>query len=181
MRTKHVVVEPFSHDWAIWFGQIHSHFADLLGVLALAIEHVGSTSVPGLAAKPIIDVDIVIRLANFPRVTGLLAEDGFIHEGDLGIHGREAFKPLDPSVQARFPPMHLYVCDIDSAELRRHLAFRDYLRDNPDEVYDYSAIKIQSAARFPHDIDGYMKAKAPIVERILKKALEEATNPSRWL
>ena len=103
-----------------------------MGELALRIEHVGSTSVEGMSAKPCIDVDVVI-----PDRTCLkaaierLASIGYVHEGNLGIEGREAFCYTGkPHLQLH----HLYVCPADSEELRRHITFREFLRQNPDAV-----------------------------------------------
>ena len=130
----------------------------------MAIEHVGSTSVRGLAAKPIIDIDVVIGDAScLDAAIAALARIGYRHEGDLGIPGREAFKYAGKDHLQRH---HLYVCPQDSAELKRHLAFRDYLRAHPEAVEAYGRIKEAGAALYPEDIDGYIAHKAPFIEGI---------------
>ena len=164
MGAKHVVVLPYDAAWKLDFAKIRDELAEALGKLALRIEHVGSTSVPGLSAKPIIDIDVVIRNYEvFDKVVAALGTIGYRHEGNLGIVGREAFK-YDGKEHLR--NHHLYVCTEDSPELRRHLAFRDYLRANPDAVKEYSRIKEEAAARYPYDIDGYIAYKSPLIERI---------------
>ena len=91
---------------------------------------------------------------------------GYRHEGDLGIAGREAFK-YDGKEHLR--KHHLYVCAQDSAELKRHISLRDYLRSNEKAAAEYSRIKEEGAAKYPYDIDGYIEYKAPFIERIYKE------------
>ena len=167
MKTKHVVVLPYDESWADHFTEIKAEIENALGELALRIEHVGSTAVPGLSAKPIIDLDIVIRDSSvFETVSAALEAIGYQHEGDLGIPGREAFRYDDKEHLQRH---HLYVCSQDSTELRRHLAFRDYLRMHPEAVRGYSRIKEEGAALYPYDIDGYIEYKAPFIRRIYQE------------
>lgn len=166
MRTKKVIVLPYDASWKTAFNDIRRELEAALGDLAVSIEHVGSTSVEGLSAKPIIDIDVVIRdYSVFDAVVRKLASVGYIHEGDLGIQGREAFKYTHkPHLQKH----HLYVCPQDSAELRRHITFRDFLRSNPDAVQEYSAVKETAARLYPEDIDGYIAFKSPCIERLYR-------------
>lgn len=109
----------------------------------------------------------------FDKVVERLATLGYIHEGDLGIKDREAF---DYKGSTALPEHHLYVCPESSAELRRHIAFRDYLRNHPEAVTEYSRIKEEGARNFPDSIDDYIKYKAPCIEEIYRKIrLEEDT------
>ena len=166
MRTKNVLVLPYDASWKTAFNDIRRELEAALGDLAVGIEHVGSTSVEGLSAKPIIDIDVVIRdYSVFDAVVRKLASVGYIHEGDLGIKDREAFKYTHkPHLQKH----HLYVCPQDSAELRRHITFRDFLRSNPDAVQEYSAVKETAARLYPEDIDGYIAYKSPCIERLYR-------------
>ena len=167
MVTRNIVVLPYDERWARDFEAIASEIRDALGGLALDIVHVGSTAVPGLSAKPIIDIDVVIRdYTSFDAVVSALKVLGYYHEGDLGIAGREAFGYEGKS---HLQKHHLYVCPQNSAELKRHIAFRDYLRDHPDAVIAYSRIKAEGAARYPHDIEGYIAHKSPFIEGIYRK------------
>ena len=166
MRTKKVIVLPYDASWKTAFEDIRRELEAALGDLAVGIEHVGSTSVEGLSAKPIIDIDVVIRdYSVFDAVVRKLASVGYVHEGDLGIKDREAFKYTHkPHLQKH----HLYVCPQDSAELRRHITFRDFLRSNPDAVQEYSAVKETAARLYPEDIDGYIAYKSPCIERLYR-------------
>ena len=122
MITKHVVVLPYDKHWARDFCEIKSEIQEALDQLALAIEHVGSTSVHGLSAKPIIDIDVVIKdYSMLDAVISALERIDYHHEGNLGIAGREAFK-YEGKTHLR--KHHLYVCPRDSEELKRHIAFR---------------------------------------------------------
>ena len=167
MKTKHVVVLPYDPSWARQFVLIRQELQAALGELALRIEHVGSTSVPGLSAKPVIDIDVVIRDGSLlDSAVLVLGKIGYRHEGDLGIPGREAFKYEG---KEHLQKHHLYVCPQDSAELKRHIAFRDYLRSHPEAVRAYSRIKEEGAALFPYDIDGYIAHKAPWIAEVYQR------------
>jgi len=170
MRTNHVVVVPYSPMWKAEFEKIRSEISIALENLALAIEHVGSTSVEGLCAKPIIDIDVVIKAENFPSVCAALENIGYKWEGNLGIEGREAFAYDDkPSLMSH----HLYVCPENSAELKRHIMFRDYLRAHPEARDAYGKVKALAARENEWDIDGYIAQKSPIIEEIYKRAGHE--------
>lgn len=163
MRTKTVTVLPYDGAWSAAFDEIAEKIGEALGDLLLGIEHVGSTAVAGMSAKPCIDLDAVIREGTLDAVIGKLADIGYIHEGDLGIKDREAFRYTGkPHLMAH----HLYVCPRNSKELRRHMVFRDYLRSHPEAAARYSRVKEQAAARFPDDIDGYMAFKVPCVRAL---------------
>ncbi|MBO4477348.1 MAG: GrpB family protein [Lachnospiraceae bacterium] len=167
MAKKQVLVEKYDAAWAQDFRQIEQELKEALGDLALRIEHVGSTSVKGLSAKPIIDLDIVIPdYSRFDAVVAALETIGYNHEGDLGIPGREAFKYSGKEHLRRH---HLYVCTETSEELKRHLAFRDYLRSHPEAVREYSRVKEEGAALYPEDIDKYIEYKSPCIEKIYRE------------
>ena len=164
MVTKHVAVLPYDEQWKQDFLKIKAELADALGELAIKIEHVGSTSVQGLSAKPIIDIDVVIKdYTVLEDVVSALGEIGYQHEGNLGIVGREAFKY---DGKEHLQKHHLYVCPEDSPELKRHLAFRDYLRAHPEAVREYGRIKEEGAKLYPDDIDGYIGHKSPFIGKI---------------
>lgn len=163
MRTKHVVVLPYDEKWKQDFIDIKDELAQALGELAVSIEHVGSTSVEGLSAKPIIDIDVVVKNEKLNDAIAALSKIGYIHEGNLGIMGREAFTYTGKD---HLQLHHLYVCPEDSLELKRHLAFRNYLRMHPEAVAEYSGIKIDAAKMYPEDIDKYIEYKTPVIEKI---------------
>ncbi len=166
MRTEKVVVLPYQEEWQTDFQKIAEELRVALGELAIKIEHVGSTAVEGLAAKPIIDIDVVIVSEDFPKVVQCLADIGYWHEGNLGIDGREAFAY---SGKEHLQCHHLYVCPEESKELARHLAFRDYLRNHPDAVATYGAVKMEAAQLFPENIESYIAYKSSVIEEIYKE------------
>ena len=165
--NKHVIVQSYDESWKTDFIAIRDELDAALKDLALRIEHVGSTSVEGLSAKPIIDIDVVIRDRTvLPEVISALGRIGYTHEGDLGIPGREAFKYEGKD---HLKKHHLYVCAQDSEELKRHLAFRDYLRNHPEAASEYGRIKEEGAALYPYDIDRYIEHKSPFIENVYKQ------------
>ena len=167
MATRSVIVVPYDPQWEQDFLLIRDEIRSALGGLALKIEHVGSTSVQGLSAKPIIDIDVVIEDASvLEAVICALETIGYYHEGNLGIAGREAFGYHG---KAHLRKHHLYVCSRDSNELRRHIAFRDFLRAHPDAVREYSRIKAEGATRYPFDIDQYIRYKSPFIESVYRE------------
>lgn len=167
MVTKHVVVLPYDEQWKQDFLKIRAELSNILGQLTIGIEHVGSTSVYGLSAKPIIDIDVVIKdYTVLEDVVSALGKIGYRHEGNLGIVGREAFKY---DGKEHLKKHHLYVCPEDSTELKRHIAFRDYLRTHPDAVREYSHIKEEGAKQYPNDIERYIEHKFPFIEKIYAK------------
>ncbi len=165
--NKHVIVQSYDESWKTDFIAIRDELDAALKDLALRIEHVGSTSVEGLSAKPIIDIDVVISDRSvLPEVVSALGSIGYSHEGDLGIPGREAFKYEGKDHLRKH---HLYVCAQDSEELKRHLAFRDYLRSHPEAASEYGRIKEEGAALYPYDIDRYIEHKSPFIENVYKQ------------
>ena len=165
--AKRVIVVPYDEQWKADFEAIKQHLLPAIKDIIIGIEHIGSTSVEGLSAKPIIDIDIVIKdYSVFDAVVEKLASLGYIHEGNLGIKDREAF---DYKGNADLPKHHLYVCPEFSAELHRHITFRDYLRNNPEALQKYSNIKEEGARLFPDSIEDYIAYKSPCIEEIYKK------------
>ena len=167
MRTKRVVVVPYDEAWKNAFEEIKTEIEAEIGDLIIGIEHVGSTSVEGMSAKPCIDIDVIIKdYSVFDEIVRKLGVIGYIHEGDLGIKDREAFKYANkPYLMTH----HLYVCPRDSEELHRHIAFRDFLRKNPEAVKKYSRVKETAAQLFPDSIDQYIEYKSPCIEELYKE------------
>ena len=164
MRTKRVVVMPYEEAWKNAFEEIKNEIEAEIGDLILGIEHVGSTSVKGLSAKPCIDIDVIIKdYSVFDEIVRRLAMIGYIHEGNLGIKDREAFKYTD---KPHLMMHHLYVCPQYSEELYRHITFRDFLRNNTEAVKKYSLVKEKAAELFPNDIDKYIEYKTPCIEEL---------------
>ena len=167
MKTKRVVVVPYDESWKNAFEEIKTEIEAEIGDLILGIEHIGSTSVEGMSAKPCIDIDVIIKdYSVFDEIVRRLGSIGYIHEGDLGIKDREAFKYAD---KPHLMTHHLYVCPQYSEELRRHIVFRDFLRKNPEAVKKYSRVKETAAQLFPDSIDQYIEYKSPCIEELYKE------------
>jgi GrpB-like predicted nucleotidyltransferase (UPF0157 family) len=161
-----ILVVEYDTQWPGHFLMLRTSIANALDHLAAAIEHVGSTAVPSLAAKPIIDIDVLLTPeASISAAIDRLATLGYVHQGDLGIPGREAF--LTP---ANSVPHHLYVCPSGSREFQRHLAFRDYLRTHPHAAAAYGELKKSLASHFRDNRSAYTDAKSGFVEDILSRA-----------
>ena len=167
MKTKRVIIVPYDSKWSNEFEKIKLYLEKSLENSIVAIEHVGSTSIEGLSAKPIIDIDVIIQSYDkFEDVKLRLKNLGYYHEGDLGIKNREAFGYIE---KHEFMTHHLYVCPRDSEELKRHIAFRDYLRIHKEDREKYSDCKLQAALKYPTDIDSYIETKSPCITEIYKK------------
>lgn len=161
-----VLVVPYDARWPQIFEDLCAFIWPAVSDLALSIEHVGSTAVPGLDAKPIIDMSIVVATrADVSAAVERLAILGYVHRGDLGVADREAFHR--PS---HLPDHHPYVCPQDSVALANHITVRDYLRRHPDAAAEYGALKRRLAERFPDDMDAYNDGKTDLLLRVLDVA-----------
>ncbi len=169
-----IVVVDYDPQWPARFERLRARLAVALADVAVTIEHAGSTSVPGLAAKPTIDILVLLSSADqLPLAIRRLAAIGYAHEGDRGIEGREAFAN-PPGAGAH--DHHLYVCPPGSAQFHDQIAFRDYLRANGDIARAYGELKRDLAARFGQDRVGYTNAKADFVREVLRRANRTACN-----
>lgn len=161
-----LVIRDYDAAWPARFSELAGRVMTHLGALVLQVEHVGSTAVPGLVAKPVVDMDVVLAspsdLREVIRRLGLL---GYAHEGELGVAGRDAFRW--PVGEVRH---HLYVLTAGAAELRRHVAFRDALRADGSVRDEYSELKRSLALRYPHDRRAYTEAKSALIERVVSDA-----------
>ena len=164
MKAKRVTVLPYDREWKCDFERIKNDIERVIGHLITGIEHVGSTSVEGMAAKPCIDIDVIIKdYSVFDDLVSALSSIGYFHEGDLGIKDREAF---GYSEKTHLKSHHLYVCPEYSEELYRHITFRNFLKSDPDAVRKYSRIKEEAAKLFPDDIDKYIEYKSPCIDEL---------------
>ncbi|NYD43144.1 GrpB family protein [Nocardioides panaciterrulae] len=161
-----IEVVPYSPEWPRWFAHVARDLEPALrGVPGAAVEHVGSTSVPGLAAKPVIDVDVVVARRQVPAAVAALEGAGYAHRGDLGVTDREAFHAPDDQ-----PRRNIYVCVAGTLHLRNHLAVREVLRARADLREEYAAVKLALAADPDMDIDTYLAGKSTVLQRVLAVA-----------
>ncbi len=168
-----VIIVPYDSQWPDEFNKIKNMLLMHLNDLILSIEHIGSTSVPNLSAKPIIDINMIMESYEvFPDIVNRLKEIGYKHRGDLGIKGREAFQ--QPS-NNEFIDFHLYCSPRDSEALRRHIQFREYLRNHSEARQEYENLKINLAQKFRDDRVAYTESKTEFIQNILRKcSMEES-------
>jgi GrpB-like predicted nucleotidyltransferase (UPF0157 family) len=160
-----IQVVDYDPDWPRIFHRFRDQIWPSVRDVAVAIEHVGSTSVPGMAAKPVIDMDVVIATAaDLPLLKLRLGSLGYEHRGNLGVDDREAF--LSPE---NLPSHHLYACVQNSLALQNHIAVRDYLRTHPSEAAVYSKLKKRLAERFPNERERYVESKTDFILSILEQ------------
>jgi len=140
-------IEPYNPDWKLEFEKINLVLQSALQGLKIDIQHVGSTAVPGLVAKPILDIDIIIdNKGQLDEITSRLENIGYASKGEQGIPGRFAFRQISESTPITIPVRkwqvhHLYVCYSDSLALKNHLLFRDALIRNKDLAAKYDLLK----------------------------------------
>ena len=166
-----VVVVDGDPRWPQQFHEIAANLAPFVEPLVVRIEHVGSTSVPGLAAKPIIDLDVVVASEELLRpVISRIELAGYRWVGDLDVAGREAFEA--PATQS-LPEHHLYLVVENNRAHCDHWLFRNSLNAYPELRDRYSAIKRENAVLARGDIDRYVALKAAFVAQVLTVARRE--------
>lgn len=176
--TREIVVVDYDPQWPESFERLRASLWPELESIALRIEHVGSTSVPGLPAKPIIDADIVVSdHEQVPLMIDVLAQLGWAWRGDLGVPGRQAF---DTSQHPELPPHHLYLVVENNKAHLDHVLLRDALRADPAERDRYAHLKRANVELAQGDIHIYTAAKARYMADVLTRAradrgLEPAT------
>lgn len=170
-----ISIVPYDPAWPREFEAERKRLQTAFGDTAVRIEHHGSTAVPGLAAKPIIDIQIsVARLDPMEAYASALGACGYVHVP----HPDDAFCPFFHRPATWPHSHHIHVVQAGSAEERRTLAFRDYLRRHPDAARQYETLKQQLAAEYggadAHSREAYAVAKTEFVEVMLERATHEA-------
>jgi len=165
-----VRIAIYDPRWASMFEEARSEIMGRCGALVVAVEHVGSTSVPGLAAKPIIDILAAVeRLDDAQALIEPLAAIGFEFVPKNDFPGRRFFRRGLRGAGTH----HLHVVERGGWEWRRHLLFRDHLRAHPETAADYERLKRELAARHGPDRGAYTDAKTPFIESVVERALAE--------
>jgi GrpB-like predicted nucleotidyltransferase (UPF0157 family) len=147
-----MVIVEYNDEWPIWFDKIKKELCKNLSSI-ISIEHIGSTSIKGMCAKPIIDIDIVINNENdFSKTKEELELIGYYHNGNQGIIGREAFNRNKKNHEILDTIQHhLYVCVNDNDELKRHILFRNYLNKNENIMMEYYKVKKEIIKKYGND------------------------------
>lgn len=169
---RHVVVVKFDPAWAGRYQAEAAVVQNILGKNCTAVYHMGSTAVPGLAAKPIIDILPVVRdIATVDAENPQFEAVGYEAMGEYGIPGRRYFRKGCGDDET----FHIHVFGQDSTEeIHRHLAVRDFLRTHPASAAAYGRLKLQLAHQFPWDIEAYCDGKDAFVKDLECQALEWA-------
>ncbi len=166
---QHVMVVPYRDEWPSMFESEAMLISRILGDILVEVHHIGSTSVPGLCAKPIIDImPVVTDISEVDSLNAGFESIGYECMGEFGIPGRRYFRKGGDD---RTHQVHIFESD-NVQDIERHLAVRDYLRTHPDDAKAYGELKVSLASVHPYDIDGYCDGKDAFVKALESKALE---------
>ena len=178
-QLRKVKVVAYDPDWPRAFCIEAEAIRSVMGTLVVEINHIGSTSIPNAAAKPIIDMMLVVTdIKKVDTLTDQLATLGYIAKGEYGIPGRRFFTKDNGGERTH----HLHIFQSGNPEINRHLAFRDYMRSHPDGLEVYSRLKTDLARRYPLDIESYMDGKDAFIKGINRKAaIDQSFRPKAIL
>jgi GrpB-like predicted nucleotidyltransferase (UPF0157 family) len=167
--TRKVEVVPYHVDWPERFKAEAEALARVFGSQLLSIHHFGSTAIPGISAKPIIDILVIVReIQTVDALNPRLAGMGYQPVGEYGIPGRRFFYKGTSELRSH----HLHVYQAGNPHIMRHLAFRDYMRTHPVSARAYSRLKESLASEHPEDMEGYIAGKNDFVKEQEKRAME---------
>ncbi len=167
-------ITPYNTEWPARFNCIARFLRKYIPDTCL-IHHIGSTSVPGMPAKDIIDIDVECPNGSMPSIIEALDKAGYDHEGDLGIPTREAFTPRNGASAFNLPYHHLYACESHSPELFKHITFRDYLVSHSERARWLASQKIKEDKSASSRTE-YIENKFNAYEIITKESLSWAKN-----
>ena len=164
---RYIVVVPYNPRWPDMFQQEAELLGAVFGAELLALHHIGSTSVPGLSAKPIIDVmPVVTNIETVGQLNPAMIQLGYEPMGEHGILGRRYFRKGGDIHRTH----HVHTFQAGNVEVARHLDFRDYLIAHPQAAQEYAALKIKGAKQFLHNIHGYMDGKDAFIRKTIERA-----------
>ena len=167
---QHITVENYNPEWPLMYKRERDCIAEILKDNCIYIYHIGSTAVPGLPAKPIIDIMAVVKsLEKVDIVAEKFLNSGYEYLGEFGIAGR---RYLRKGGDERTHQIHIFQAD-DWNNIGRHLAFREYMRTHEKERNEYAKLKKALAKKFPYDIDGYCLGKDDFIRETEKRALAQ--------
>jgi GrpB-like predicted nucleotidyltransferase (UPF0157 family) len=165
---QRVFLRPYDSRWAEEFARESSAIANALGSILVAIHHIGSTAIPGIRAKPVIDMlAVTTHVSLLDESATRLEPLGYEALGEFGIAGRRYFRKNNYSGE-RTHQIHAF--QVGSPQIARHLAFRDFLRVHPAYATDYDALKQRLAESYPNDISSYTDGKDSFIHDIDARA-----------
>jgi len=169
LKRGTVKLSPYNAEWPKIFEKEGTLLSSTLGDLVIDIQHIGSTSIPGMAAKPIIDMMAAIPdFQNIEEYVQPLKNLGYEDRGQQGVPDRHIFVKGDEARRTH----HLNLTEMDSSFWKEHILFLDYLRAHKEAVDEYAKLKTDLAKSFPDDRNSYTSAKAEFVKQIVEKAKE---------
>ena len=164
---RKVEVKPYDEQWVSNFEEESHKLYKVFGSEIMEVHHIGSTSVNGLQAKPIIDIMPIVRDINrIDEFNTAMVAIGYEPKGENGIAKRRYFQKGGDN-----RTHHVHIYEWGNPEIERHLAFRDYLRAYPDVAQEYGSLKEKLSQRFPYDIESYIKGKEQLALEIDRKAI----------
>lgn len=170
-----MLIKKYTSNWVQHFTDLKREIENELNGLEYSIEHVGSTSVPQLDSKPIIDIDIIYEdESEFERIKSGLIKLGYYHNGNQGIEKREVFKREKKSLNGILDSIshHLYVCQSNSEPLERHILMRNHLRKNDSARIKYQEMKYLLAEKANQDKKLYAKLKELNINNFIDEIIE---------
>jgi GrpB-like predicted nucleotidyltransferase (UPF0157 family) len=164
---RRVTVREWDESYQVEFGEEAMKIREIFGNEVLGVFHIGSTAVPGLKSKPIIDILVVVQDINrVDDFIGGMESIGYTSMGEYGIQGRRYFhKGQEDHTH------HVHIFEARNDHIERHIAFRDYLRSHPEVAEKYGNLKLKLADRYPEDIDSYQAGKNSIIGEIQSEAI----------
>jgi GrpB-like predicted nucleotidyltransferase (UPF0157 family) len=174
----HVELKQSDPAWAETARHEATRLTTAIGGAIITVHHIGSTAIPGIRAKPVLDLmPVVLSLAKFENSRSVVEGLGYLWWGEYGLPGRRYCTLDDPLSGCRKVQLHCY--EQDSSEIMRHLAFRDYLRSNPDLASEYDAEKGRCRDLHPLDSHAYSDCKDAWIRRIEAQAISAAAFVNR--
>ncbi|MCK4489047.1 MAG: GrpB family protein [Anaerolineales bacterium] len=159
-EQREVELVPHNPEWSHLADEEAKRIMEQLSIPVIGIYHIGSTSVPGIKAKPILDFVIEVEiLDDFIQSAEVLEELNYVSKGEYGIPGRQFFTKDTDGERSH----HLHVFQQGHPDIERHLVFRDFLRANPGAAHEYEIIKEKLAKRFPKESGSYTEAKSDFI------------------
>ena len=173
---RQVKVVPHDPQWREAFKIESERVTAALGENVVTVHHVGSTAIPGIYAKPIIDLLVEVKdIALIDEQSSSMESLGYEAMGEFGIAGRRYFRK---DSQEGVRTHHVHIFEFGSEQVERHLAFRDYMIAHPEEAQKYSELKRELAREYPTSIEQYMDGKDGFIRAIDRKAAQWRTMPN---
>jgi GrpB-like predicted nucleotidyltransferase (UPF0157 family) len=170
-EKRAIVLVPYDSEWPEMFGRHHRRIVAALGNGAIRVDHIGSTSIPGLTAKPIIDIDLTVADPD--------DEAAYLPALEAAGYRLRVREPGHRMVRTPARDVHVHICGAGSDWQRRHLLFRDWLRHNTDDREAYAGLKRRLARQDWSDMNEYAAAKGPLIGQIIERA-EQWAQSTGW-